>query len=84
MESRTLFEALLERPAEGRGMALEAEMRRKIAVSVVAVGFFIALVVGVGATYNDGGLVGDGGLVLVGILALFVLVMGIIGFVLDR
>ncbi|SFR33413.1 DUF7472 family protein [Halogeometricum limi] len=65
-------------------MALEAEMRRKILVSVVAVGFFIALIVGVGATYNDGGLAGSGGLVLVGTIALFVLVMAVVGFLLDR
>jgi hypothetical protein len=65
-------------------MALEAEMRRKIAVSVVAVGFFIALIVGVGAAYNDGGLVGNGGLILVGAITLFVVVMGLIGVWLDR
>lgn len=65
-------------------MALEAEMRRKILVSVVAVGFFIALIVGVGATYNDSGLNGSGGLILVGTIALFVLVMGVVGVLLDR
>ena len=65
-------------------MALEAEMRRKIVVSVVAVGFFIALIVGVGATYNNSGLAGPGGLILVGTIALFILVMGVIGVFLDR
>ena len=65
-------------------MPLEAEMRRKIIVSVAAVGFFIALIVGVGATYNESGLAGNGGLILVGTIALFVLVMGVVGLLLDR
>ncbi|QIB72954.1 hypothetical protein GL213_00110 [Halogeometricum borinquense] len=65
-------------------MALEAEMRRKILVSVVAVGFFISLIVGVGVTYNNSGLGGTGGLILVGTIALFVLAMGVIGIFLNR
>lgn len=65
-------------------MAIEAEMRRKILVSVVAVGFFIAVIVGVGATYYDGGLAEPGGLALVGVIALFVVSMGVVGLFLDR
>jgi hypothetical protein len=84
MTSDEPIEALLEWPRKIGCMALEAEMRRKIVVSVVAVGFFIALIVGVGAAYNDGGLVGTGGLVLVGAITLFVVVMGLIGVWLDR
>jgi hypothetical protein len=64
-------------------MAIEAEMRRKIVVSVVTVGFFIALIVGLGATF-DGGATGTGGLALVGAITLFILVMGVVGLWLDR
>jgi hypothetical protein len=65
-------------------MAIDAEMRQKILVSVVSVGFFIALIVGVGVTYNESGLAGNGGLILVGTIALFVLVMAVVGVLLDR
>ncbi|ADE04842.2 MULTISPECIES: DUF7472 family protein [Haloferax] len=65
-------------------MAIEAEMRRKIAVSIVAVGVFIALIVGIGATYNQSGLVSTGGLALVGAITAFVLVMAGIGVWLSR
>jgi hypothetical protein len=65
-------------------MAIDAEMRQKILVSVVSVGFFIALIVGVGATYNESGLAGNGGLILVGTITLFVLVMALVGVLLDR
>lgn len=65
-------------------MAIEAEMRRKIVVSMVAVGVFIALIVGIGATFNQGGLVATGGLALVGAITAFVLVMAGIGVWLSR
>lgn len=64
-------------------MELEAEMRRKIAVSVVAVGVFIALIVGIGAAFPDG-LGGTGGLALVGSIVLFILVMAGVGVFLSR
>ncbi|AFK17913.1 hypothetical protein E6P09_03960 [Haloferax mediterranei ATCC 33500] len=65
-------------------MALEAEMRRKIAVSIVAVGVFITLIVGIGSTFNQSGLASTGGLALVGAIAAFVLVMAGIGIWLSR
>ncbi|KAB1197555.1 MULTISPECIES: hypothetical protein [Haloferax] len=65
-------------------MAIEAEMRRKIVVSMVAVGVFIALIVGIGATFNQGGLAATGGLALVGAITAFVLVMAGIGVWLSR
>ncbi|AKU06353.1 hypothetical protein C5B90_06965 [Haloferax sp. Atlit-12N] len=65
-------------------MAIEAEMRRKIAVSIVAVGVFIALIVGIGATYNQSGLISTGGFALVGAITAFVLVMAGIGVWLSR
>ncbi|WP_338740079.1 DUF7472 family protein [Haloplanus salilacus] len=64
-------------------MELEEGMVRKIAISVAAVGVFVAYVVGVGTVYNDGGMGSTGGLALVGSIALFVLVMAGVGFVLS-
>jgi hypothetical protein len=61
-------------------MELEEEMVRKIAISVAAVGVFVAFVVGIGTTYDDGGL----GFALVGAIVLFILLMAGVGFVLDR
>ncbi|RLM56641.1 hypothetical protein DVK02_09090 [Halobellus sp. Atlit-31R] len=63
-------------------MDIDAEMRRKIVVSIVSVGAFFALFVGIGATYGPD--LGDtGGLVLVGAIALFVLVMAGVGVFLQ-
>ncbi len=66
-------------------MEIDAEMRRKIVVSLVAVGFFVALIVGIGVTY--GGPAGFGataGLALIGSIVLFVLVMAGVGLWLAR
>ncbi|WP_049937536.1 DUF7472 family protein [Haloplanus natans] len=65
-------------------MELEEGMVRKIAISVVAVGVFVAFVVGIGTTYNDGGLGSSGGLALVGAIVLFILLMAGVGLLLDR
>lgn len=60
-------------------------MRRKIAVSLVAVGFFIALILGIGVVYGGAaGFGGAGGLALVGSIVLFILVMAVIGAALSR
>jgi hypothetical protein len=64
-------------------MALEAEMRRKIVASVLTVGFFVALIVGLGVTFS-GTAAPTGGLALVGAIALFVVVMGAVGLLLSR
>ena len=61
-------------------MDIDAEMRRKIVVSLVAVGFFVALIIGIGVVY--GGATGFGataGLALIGSIVLFVLVMAGVG-----
>ncbi|RDI71694.1 DUF7472 family protein [Halopelagius longus] len=63
-------------------MEIEAEMRRKIVASVVAVGFFIALIIGLGVTFGDGA-TGTGGLALVGAISLFIVAMGALGLWLD-
>jgi hypothetical protein len=71
-------------------MEIDAEMRRKIAVSLVATVTFVALLVAVGMEYSteseSGGVViqQPGGTYLVAVVALFVLLMGGIGIYLDR
>jgi len=65
-------------------MELEEGMGRKIAISVGAVGLFVAVVVGIGTTYNDGGLGSAGGLALVGSIVLFILAMAGVGLFLAR
>lgn len=63
-------------------MELEEGMGRKIAISVGAVGLFVALVLGIGTTFNDGGLGSTGGLALVGAIVVFIIVMAGVGFLL--
>ncbi|MFD1685256.1 DUF7472 family protein [Halobellus litoreus] len=63
-------------------MEIDAAMRRKIVVSLVSVGAFFALFIGIGATYGPD-LGETGGLALVGAIALFVLVMAGVGLVLQ-
>jgi hypothetical protein len=63
-------------------MEIDAAMRRKIVVSLVSVGAFFALFIGIGATYGPD-LGETGGLALVGAIALFVLVMAGVGLILQ-
>ncbi|WP_251342262.1 DUF7472 family protein [Haloplanus halophilus] len=63
-------------------MDLEEGMARKIAISGGAVSVFVALVLGIGTTYNDGGLGSTGGLALVASIAVFILVMAAVGILL--
>jgi uncharacterized membrane protein len=65
-------------------MELEEGMVRKIAISVGAVSVFVALVVGIGTSYNDGGLGSTGGLALVATIAVFILVMAGVGIFLAE
>jgi hypothetical protein len=60
-------------------MEIDEGMARKIAVSVAAVGVFVAAIVSIGTTFNDGGLGRTGGLALVAAIGLFVLVMAAVG-----
>jgi hypothetical protein len=75
-------EALLQRPAERAGMDIDAEMRRKIAVSILSVGAFFALFVGIGVTFGPD-LGETGGMALVAAIALFVVGMGAVGVFLN-
>ncbi|MGQ4556390.1 DUF7472 family protein [Halobellus sp. GM3] len=63
-------------------MDIDAEMRRKIIVSIVSVGAFFAVFLGIGATYGPD-LGETGGLALVGAIALFILVMAAVGVILQ-
>lgn len=66
-------------------MELDAEMRRKIAVSVGAVVVFIALLVAIGMQFTTGHNLSDlGAYYFVGVIALFVLLMGAAGAFLDN
>ncbi|WP_254542984.1 DUF7472 family protein [Halomarina pelagica] len=66
-------------------MALEREALVEIVVSVAAVGLFIAVIVGIGVTYNGAtGLSNEGALALVGSIAGFVIVMSLLGYALSR
>jgi FtsH-binding integral membrane protein len=66
-------------------MEIDAEMRRKIAVSVGAVVVFIALLVLIGLQYTDGHDLSEiGGYYFVGAMGLFILLMAAAGLFLDR
>ncbi|MFB6122118.1 MAG: hypothetical protein ABEJ78_01485 [Haloferacaceae archaeon] len=64
-------------------MELEEGMVQKIVVSVLAVGVYVALILGIGVTYNHDGLGATGGLALTGSIALFVLAMAGVGLFLS-
>ncbi|SEO57289.1 hypothetical protein SAMN04487948_103295 [Halogranum amylolyticum] len=64
-------------------MAIEGETLKEIIVSVVAVGFFIALIVAIGGVYGPS-LTGAGGFALIGAIVLFVVAMAVVGFFLSR
>lgn len=59
---------------------MDNETRRDIAVSVGAVGLFVALLMGVGMTYGTNGLTQTGALAVVGVIVFFVLLMTVIGY----
>lgn len=63
-------------------MEIDAAMRQKIVISLVAVGAFFALFIGIGVTYGPD-LGQAGGVAIVGAIALFIVVMAGVGFVLD-
>ncbi len=61
-------------------MDIEGDTFRDIIVSVVSVGFFIVAMFIVGSQFKTGGITGAGALEMVGVIALFVLVMTGVGF----
>ncbi|MFC6905666.1 DUF7472 family protein [Halalkalicoccus tibetensis] len=60
-------------------MDIDRETIVEVVVSVGAVGLFVGVLVGIGSAYNDGGLSADGGLVLVGAITAFVVLMSCVG-----
>jgi hypothetical protein len=76
------FEALL--PATSAQAAMDRDAAVEAAVAFVGVGSLAAIIVGVGMAYGNSGLSGDGGLALVGAIAVFVVVMSGIGIGLSR
>lgn len=83
--TRPRFEALLRGQTDRRGMDIDRETVEEIAVSVLAVGLFVAVIVGIGTAFSPGGaeLSNQGALVLVGAIAAFVLLMTGVGYVLS-
>ena len=65
-------------------MELEEGMLQKIVVSVVAVGVFVLVILGIGSTYYDGAMGSSGGVALVGAIVFFILLMGAVGVYFAR
>ncbi|WP_253737868.1 DUF7472 family protein [Halohasta salina] len=66
-------------------MDIDEEMRRQTVVSLLAVGLFLASLIGIGVVFDGTeGLPSDGALALVGALAGFVLLMAAVGLFLIR
>lgn len=66
-------------------MDIDEEMRRQMVVSLLAVGLFLASLIGIGVVFGgSGGLSSSGALAVVGALAGFVLLMAVIGLILIR
>ena len=60
-------------------MDIERGRLIEILVSVSAVGLFIILLIGIGTLYSDDQLTPEGGMVLVGAIVAFILMMAIVG-----
>ncbi|GAB7089812.1 hypothetical protein JCM18237_00830 [Halorubrum luteum] len=66
-------------------MEIDAELRRQIAVSMLAAAIFVIGLVGIGVTYGEPtGLPEEGALALLGLLTGFVLLMALVGAYLIR
>lgn len=61
-------------------MDVDRETKVEVAVSVVAVGLFIAAVLAIGATFMDGGLGQQGAFALVGLIVGFIVLMTAVGY----
>lgn len=67
---------------ENRGMDRDAAIEAIIAF--VGVGIMAAAIIYIGSTFGDGEIQPEGGLILVGAIAGFILMMGLIGLFLSR
>lgn len=61
-------------------MAVDRETKIEVAVSLVAVGIFIAAVLVVGAATEAGGMGATGAYALIGLIVLFILLMTAAGY----
>lgn len=61
-------------------MEIEQETLIELGISAFGVGLFIIGVVFIGLTFSDGGLAGQGGLALIGLIVFFILVMTAAGY----
>lgn len=60
-------------------MEIERETLVEIVVSTGAVGLFIAILLTVGARFERGEFTGEGAFLLVGSIAFFIVLMGVVG-----
>jgi hypothetical protein len=67
-------------------MDVERETLVEAGVSVAVVGLFVLVLIGIGLTYGgEGGDLGEAGaLALIGSIAAFIVVMGAVGYLLNR
>lgn len=79
---RGVIEALLIGPGEPAPMDFDEEMVRQIVLSVGVVGLFILALVGIAYVLPPERFEEIEGMVLIGVLVGFVLVMGLVGLVL--
>lgn len=61
-------------------MELEQETLIELGISAFGVGLFIIGVVLIGLTFSDGGLAGQGGMALIGLIVFFILAMTAAGY----
>ena len=66
-------------------MELDAELRRQITVSMLAAAVFVAVLIGIGVSFNGAGQLPEtGAIAVVGLLVGFILLMALVGAYLIR
>jgi len=75
------FEALFSLPVKSGGMAIDPEVTRQVALSLVAVLIFVVAASAVNTTYGSNEMVG---IAIVGLMILFILMMAAAGLWLAR
>lgn len=83
------FEALLAAPVESESMDIPRETIAQVGVSVLAVALFIAGLLYLSDNYGtvENGqtvMTNDGGLLLVALIAAFIILMPVVGYMLER
>lgn len=67
-------------PGKRPFMEIERETLIEIVVATGAVGLFIAVLLTVGAQFEQGGFTGEGAYLLIGSIAFFVILMAVVGY----